>query len=270
MAIVPIYRLRAAGNGDTRERRYRFSREPTPDPNPHPGEPDEDHDTVWIVEGVAFYAWSDQVVDGEHSSDLKPVYEFHRCSGRRHHYYYSLERDAPRGWVRRPYVAFWAHAEDVEVGAPAVYRYEQDRVRRRNFALSVEREVEGWTRLGAPAFYASERVPVRVSVRRDPAQPGRRQQYDWTFDPSTVNLAYGSILELVPASNCEFAFTGFEVVQGGDDFERPIIRRDRIQVRAKCSTRGKDYKYNVRVRMNGQRHEILGDPEIVNQTPPRL
>src|SRR5690606_5857441 len=248
--------LRAAGNGDTRERRYRFSREPTPDPNPHPGEPDEDHDTVWIVEGVAFYAWSDQVVDGEHSSDLKPVYEFHRCSGRRHHYYYSLERDAPRGWVRRPYVAFWAHAEDVEVGAPAVYRYEQDRVRRRNFALSVEREVEGWTRLGAPAFYASERVPVRVSVRRDPAQPGRRQQYDWTFDPSTVNLAYGSILELVPASNCEFAFTGFEVVQGGDDFERPIIRRDRIQVRAKCSTRGKDYKYNVRVRMNGQRHEI--------------
>lgn len=270
MAIVPIYRLRATGNGNPRERRYRFSREPMPDPNPHPGEPDEDHDTQWTVEGVAFYAWSDQVVDGEHSSDLKPVYEYHRCSGRRHHYFYSLESDAPRGWSRRPYVAFWAHAEDVEVGAPAVYCYEQEGVRRRNFALSVEREVEGWRRGSAPAFYASERVPVQVSVRREAPQRGRRAQYDWTFDPSTVNLAYGSILELVPAPNTDFVFTNFEVVQGGDDFDEPEVQRDRIQVRARCSTRGKDYKYNVMVRMNGHRHEILGDPEIVNQTPPRL
>ena len=127
MAIVPIYRLRADSPDKEKDRRYRFSRQPTPDPNPHPGHPDEDAETRWIVEGVAFYAWSDRVYDGETSEKLRPVYEFHRCVGRRHRYYYSLDERGPRGkgWEKRPYVAFWAHAEDVEDGAPGVYRYEQ-------------------------------------------------------------------------------------------------------------------------------------------------
>ena len=64
MSIVPIYRLRADLPEHEDERRYRFSREPTPDPNPHPGEHDEDPHTKWIVEGVAFYAWGDRLIDG--------------------------------------------------------------------------------------------------------------------------------------------------------------------------------------------------------------
>lgn len=267
MSIVPIYRLRAVAPDTEDERRYRFSREPTPDPNPHPGEHDEDPETKWIVEGVAFYAWSDQLVDGEPSADLRPVYEFHRCTWRRHQYYYSLENAAPRGWKRRPYVAFWAHAEDVEDGAPAVYRFKQNGVKRENFALSADREIDGWTREESPAFYASERVPVQVSVRSD----GRsRRRYDWTFEPSTVNLAYGSILEFTPAPRSNFVFTGFEVVKGDGDFDAPEVRDDRVQVKARCSTRGKDYKYNVRVRVGSSSEEIVGDPEIVVQTPPKL
>jgi hypothetical protein len=267
MAIVPIYLLRASSSTSEGERRYRFSREPTPDPNPHPGEHDEDSETKWIVEGVAFYAWSDQMDNGELRAELQPVYEFHRCAWGRHQYYYSLESDAPKGWKRRPYVSFWAHAEDVEDGAPAVHRFRQDGLKRDNFALGVDREIEGWTREEKPVFYASERVPVQVSVRSD----GRKRRgYDWTFEPSTVNLAYGSILEFVPAPRSDFAFTGFDVVKGDDDFDAPLVEPGRVQVRARCSSRGKDYKYNVRVRVGSSSQEITGDPEIVNQAPTKL
>ena len=164
-------------------------------------------------------------------------------------------------------MAFWAHADDVEDGAPAVYRFKQDGTKRDNFALSVDREIEGWTREPQPAFYASERVPVQVSVRQD----GRgRRRYDWTFEPSTVNLAYGSILEFTPAPRSDFVFTGFEVVKGEDDYDAPEVRDDRVQVKARCSSRGRDYKYNVKVRVGSSTQEIIGDPEIVVQTPPKL
>lgn len=265
MSIVPIYRLRATDEKE--QHRYRFSREPTPDPNPHPGEPDEDPDTRWIVDAVAFYAWSDQYADGKIRPELRPVYEFHRCEKSRHKYYYSLDVEAPPSWKRRPYVAFWAHAEDVEEGAPAVYRYRQDGVKPDNYALSVDDEVEGWRREDRPVFYASERVPVRVSVRPHWKDP---KDYDWTFEPSTVNLAYGSILEFVPAPNSDFAFTNFEVVGGEKDFEKPVITPERVSLEARCFNRGKDYKYNVTVRIGSTQQEVSGDPEIVNQTPTKL
>lgn len=265
MAIVPIYRLRATPRGEPR--RYRFSREPTPDPNPHPGQQDEDAETKWIVEGVAFYAWSDQLENGVTRQELRPVYEFHRCSGGRHQYYYSLDPEAPRGWKKRPYVAFWAHPEDVEVGAPAVYRFSQDGGKRKNYALSVDRDVEGWTREDRPAFYASERVPVHVSVRPNWKNP---RKYDWTFEPSTVNLAYGSMLEFVPAPYSDFEFTDFEVVAGGKDFDAPQVRPDGVLLKARYASRGTDYKYNVTVRIGSTQQEISGDPEIVNQTPTQL
>lgn len=266
MAIVPVYRLKAEHSGErsATERRYRFSREPTPDPNPHPGERNEDPDTRWVVEGVAFYAWSDRLIDGAPSPDLRPVYEFHRCSGERHQYYYSLEPEAPRRWERRPYVAFWAHAEDVEQGAPPVFRFRQADVKRENYVLTTDREVDGWIREDPPAFYASERVPVRVSVRRDEEGRGR---FDWTFDPSTVNLAYGSILEFLPAPHSDFSFADLEVVNGHGDFEPPEISPERVRVRALCSTRGRDYKYNLRVHYGPDGEVLYGDPEIVNQTP---
>src|SRR5690606_26965760 len=99
--------------------------------------------------------------------------------------------------------------------------FRQDGVKRDNFALSPDKDIEGWTREDTPAFYASERVPVRVSVR---AQGKGRRSYDWTFDPSTVNLAYGSILEFTPAPRSDFIFTGFEVVRGEDDFDPPEVK----------------------------------------------
>lgn len=268
MAIVPIYRLQATSNADEAVRRYRFSREPTPDPNPHPGLRDEDPDTRWICDGVAFYAWSDQRDNGEVREELQPVYEFHRCAWGRHQYYYSLDEDPPRGgWKRRPYVAFWAHQEDVEEGAPGVYRFQQEGTKRDNFALATDREINGWKREDRPAFYASEMVPVQVSVRSN----GRgRRQFDWTFEPSTVNLAYGSVLEFVPAPHSDFVFTGFEIEKGEGDFDRPKVEEGRVQVRALCSSRGKDYKYAVRVRIGRQSDEIVGDPEIVNQAPTQL
>ncbi|HEX6927405.1 MAG TPA: hypothetical protein VF167_18410 [Longimicrobiaceae bacterium] len=275
MAIVPIYRLRAELKGSRATvRRYRFSREPTPCPNPHPGEDNEDPETKWICEGVAFYAWSDQMENGVVREELQPVYEFHRCTRNRHQYYYSLDKDRPDGpgWKKRPYVAFWAHAEDVEDGAPPVYRYKQD-TSRENYALSVDPEVEGWTREEQPAFYASERVPVRVSVRPRENGKGKRKgnaQFDWTFDPSTVNLAYGSVLEFVPAPTCSFVFTDFKIHKGEEDFDEPEIHDERVQVRARCTTRGKDYKYMVGVRLNGHTEDIVGDPEIVNQAPTKL
>lgn len=268
MSIVPIYRLRATHRADD-ERRYRFSREPTPDPNPHPGKQDEDAETRWTCEGVAFYAWSDQRENDRRREELQPVYEFHRCSGGRHQYYYSLHEQPPRGdgWKRRPYVAFWAHGDDVEGGAPAVYRFEQEGGKRENYALATDEEIEGWQREDGPAFYASERVPVSVSVRSN----GRNhRQADWTFDPSTVNLAYGSILEFVPAPHSDFVFTGFEVQKGKGDFDAPTVEDERVQVKALCSSRGKDYKYVVRVRRDGETEEIEGDPEIVNQAPTKL
>ena len=263
MSIVPIYRLRATGE-EKDPKRYRFSREPTPDPNPHPGKDDEDYDTLWLVEAVAFYAWSDQFEDGRLRAELRPVYEFHRCEERRHHYYYSLNPDAPKGWHKRPYVAFWAHEEDVEDGAPPIYRFRQEIPGIDNFVLSASKEVEGWKREEGQAFFASERIPVHVSVR--PNWRNRRE-YDWTFMPSTVNLAYGSILEFVPAADSDFVFTGFEVVDGGKDFEPPDVRKDRVQLRALYTDRGRDYKYNVRVRVGSTSEEISGDPEIVNQRP---
>jgi hypothetical protein len=265
MAIVPIYRLR--GTPADGLRRYRFSREPTPDPNPHPGERDEDVGTEWIVEGVAFYAWSDQHYGERMRSELRPVYEFHRCQGGRHQYYYSLDPKAPPSWKRRPYVAFWGHAEDVEEGAPAVYRFSQEGVKRGNYALSVDRDIDGWDRDDKPVFFASENVPVRVSVRPHWNNP---KQYDWTFEPSTVNLAYGSTLEFVPAPHSDFAFTNFEVVGGGKDFEKPEITPERVLLRARCYHRGQDYKYNVTVRVGAAMEEVSGDPEIVNQTPTQL
>ena len=272
MAIVPIYRLRAATSDEEKDRRYRFSRQPTPDPNPHPGHEDEDTETKWIVEGVAFYAWSDRLYDEEASENLQPVYEFHRCVGGRHRYYYSLSERGPRGkgWEKRPYVAFWAHAEDVEDGAPAVYRYEQVG-NDENFALSVDPEVKGWEREGKPVFFASERVPVQVSVRESRRNgKGRHAEYDWTFEPSTVNLAYGSILEFVPAPHSDFVFTGLDVEKGEGDFEKPDISPHRVQLRALCTSRGKDYKYSVKVRIGGSSEEIEGDPEVINQTPTDL
>ena len=265
MSIVPIYRLRATPEDEPR--RYRFSREPTPDPNPHPGQRDEDTATRWIVEGVAFYAWSDQLEGGKIREELRPVYEFHRCKGGRHQYYYSLESEAPKGWQRRPYVSFWAHEEDVEIGAPAVYRFRQEGTRQDNFALATDEEIEGWKREDRPAFFASERVPVHVSVRphwRNPAE------FDWTFEPSTVNLAYGSMLEFLPAAGSDFTFTGFEVVEGEKDFEPPEVKGDRVWLKARCYTRGRDYKYNLTVRVGSTSQEISGDPEIVNQTPVKL
>ena len=140
MSIVPIYRLRADGD-EKLPKRYRFSREPTPDPNPHPGKEDEDYDTAWVVEGVAFYAWSDQYQGGKIRETLRPVYEFHRCEERRHYYYYSLDPDAPKGWQKRPYVSFWAHEEDVEVGAPPIWRFRQEGVPVETYALSAMDEI---------------------------------------------------------------------------------------------------------------------------------
>lgn len=262
MAIVPIYRLRATPEDD--QRRYRFSREPTPDPNPHPGEHDEDPATAWVAEAVAFYAWSDQMEGGKTRPHLRPVYEFHRFEGGGHHYYYSLDPKAPKGWKKRPYVAFWAHAEDVEEGAPAVYRFYQEVPGPDNYALSVDDEIEGWKREEKSAFYASERVPVQVSVR---PHWKNSDDYDWTFEPSTVNLAYGSTLEFVPAPYSDFAFTGFEVVRGEKDFDEPEVTPERVSLKARCVNRGKDYKYNVTVRIGSSQQEISGDPEIVNQRP---
>jgi hypothetical protein len=265
MAIVPIYRLR--GTPADGLRRYRFSREPTPDPNPHPGERDEDVGTEWIVEGVAFYAWNDQRDGGDIRPELRPVYEFHRCGGGRHQYYYSLDPEAQGHWKKRPYVAFWAHEEDVEVGAPAIFQFSQNGVKEGNYALSVDQEIEGWTRGSRPIFYASERIPIQVSVRPHWNDP---KEYDWTFEPSTVNLAYGSILEFVPAQYSDFSFTNFEVVGGEKDFETPEVTPERVQLTARCRNRGQDYKYNVTVRMGSTMQEISGDPEIVNQRPTAL
>ena len=267
MAIVPIYRLRADHSENAVERRYRFSRDPAPDPNPRPGNEDDDAETKWIVDGVAFYAWSDQLVDGKPSRDLRPVYEFHLANRKRHQYYYSIGEDAPPGFKRRPYVAFWAYERDVVVGAPAVHRFLQDDARHPNYALSVEASVRGWTPEKEPAFYASERVPVQVSVR-SVGPSGKR--YDWTFEPSTVNLAYGSTLEFVRAPSSDFVFTGLEILAGDGDFEPPTVSDDRVQVKALCDSRGRDYKYNVKVRIGSDGSEIIGDPEIVNQDPPDL
>ena len=103
-----------------------------------------------------------------------------------------------------------------------------------------------------------------MSVRPNWRNP---KEYDWTFMPSTVNVAYGSILEFVPAADSSFTFSNFEVVDGEKDFEKPEIREDRVQLRALYLDRGRDYKYNVTVRVNGSQQEITGDPEIVNQRP---
>ena len=59
-------------------------------------------------------------------------------------------------------------------------------------------------------------------------------------------------------------------MKGEDDFDAPEVRDDRVQVKARCSSRGRDYKYNVKVRVGSSTQEIIGDPEIVVQTPPKL
>jgi hypothetical protein len=266
MPIVPVYRLRASSSEKSRSR-YRFSRDPHPDPNPFPGRRNPDPSTSWSIDRVAFYAWSDPLVDGRVDPELQPVYEFFRLDqSNRVQYQYSADPSPPDGWHARDYVSFWAYPSAHLDADHAVYTAAAESA---NGGTAKALSLNGYglanaKRQLAPAFYASATIPIVVSVRENPRSPDR---FEWTFEPSTVHLSHPATLQFTRAPHSSWKFTGFEVVDGGEDFGSPDVTDEMVLVDAHYRTQDRDFKYHITIAVGDGSRTITGDPEIVNQTP---
>lgn len=243
MSIVPVFRLRA---NPGKYQRYRFSRDGHPNPNPTPGERNPDPDSLWSVDRVAFYAWSDPIHDereGTINGRLVPVYEFYRIGkDGLVSYRYSTEDEPPPGWISRDYVSFWMYpAETDNAGAP-VYVHSQDTPVGTNYALAVVREHEGWVNEGVRGTAAAE-IPVIVSVRRD----DENDQFLWSYAPSTINVVYPATLRFMQAPQSRWRFTRIEFVDGDEDFGTPIVTDARVFVSATFANPGTDNKVRITI-----------------------
>jgi len=258
MPIVPVYRLTAT---PAPYPRHRFSRDGLPDPNPTPGKPNPDEKSTWCIDRVPIYAWSDPV-DG--AAGLIPVYEaFAVGADGLVRYAYTTDTTPPEGYTLRPYAVFWAYPEGSAAGVPVHLLVQQTEVGLVNTRSTVEQPPRPWPSKGV-LFRAEATVPVEVSVRRDPKDSRR---YHFSYTPSTINLAYASTLRFVQAPRSEWKFLAVEILNGGENFEKPVVTDAVVQVRARYAEPGRDFKYRVTVQVFNGPDRLVGDPEVVNQYP---
>lgn len=287
MTIVPVYRLRATPTDP--HPRYRFSRDAHPNPNPMPGRPDPDPESVWSIDRVAFYAWSDPAHADRINRRLVPIYEFYRVDANgRVSYRYSAGGDTLDGWVAREHVAFWMQpAGTGRAGAP-VYLYSRRTSEGLSYVLSINPGFsDPWENESVLAVAAAT-LPVVVSVRPD--EDHRR--FHWSYAPSTINLSYATTIAFVQAPLSAWRFLDLEVPGGREDFDPPIVTDGHILLNARYANPGQDFRFRLTIEPFAGPNRVtsdanvphlnasedrssvtdraVNDPEMVNQTPDRL
>lgn len=137
------------------------------------------------------------------------------------------------------------------------------------------------THQGVPGAFHSELDTYQKESDTDHEEPGTQEKrlatheqepgrYHWTYTPSTINLSYPSTLQFMQAPRSDWRFRDLEIVNGKEDFDPPIVTDRLVLVKARYANPGRDFKYRLTIDVFDGPDCVVGDPEVVNQTPDRV